>query len=182
MITQFKSKYPEIFFITTFLFLFFILYFGTEFWIGITSKGNYYNHFFDTYLNYIKWYRITILKSSVFLCNLFGYKAKMLNSIAIEGFNGFQVNMVYSCIGYGLLSFWTAFVATYPTQKKSKIKWLFGGVLIMWIANILRVSLLLILFNKVQDIDKFNKHHTIYNIVTYAIIFVLIYLFTKEKK
>ncbi|MCX6209914.1 MAG: hypothetical protein NTZ59_10595 [Bacteroidetes bacterium] len=182
MFAEIKNKYPEVLFITKFLLLFLFLYFGTEFCIGITSPGNHYSKFCDDYLNYINWLRVSILSTSEGLSNLLGYKAVKLNNITIEGFNGFRVNMVYSCIGYGILSFWTAFVITYPSTIKQKMVWLFSGLLSLWFVNVLRVLLLLILINKTKNVETFPQHHLAYNIATYIIVFVMIYFFTRNKK
>ena len=135
MFNKLIKKYPEIYFVLQFLLLFCVFYFGTEFWIGITSKGGYYNAFCEQYLNYIKWYRLLILNASVFFCNLFGYKSQVLNNTSVVGFNDFRVTMVYSCIGYGLLCFWAAFTVTYPTNYKRKLLWFALGFFILWIAN-----------------------------------------------
>ncbi len=182
MLSEIKNKYPEVLFIAKFLLLFLFLYLGTEFWIGVTSPGNHYCKFCDDYFNYIKWLRNSILKAAEILCNIFGYKATKLNNITIEGVSGFKVTMVYSCIGYGILSFWTAFTITYPSAFKRKIKWLFGGLICLWFANVVRICLLLIYVNNVKNIHSFPKHHLAYTIVTYVIVFILIYFFVKEKK
>ena len=182
MLNSFFKKHPETFFVAKFLLLFSIFYFGTELWIGITSPENYYNAFCDKNLNYIKWLRLSILSAATFLCGLFKYQAELVNSNIIIGFNGFQINMIYSCIGYGLLSFWAAFTIAFPTTIKQKLIWLVAGLLVLWFTNVVRIALLLIIINKAKSVAPFQNHHTIYNAITYCIIAGMIYFFIKEKK
>ena len=61
-----------------------------------------------------------------------------------------------------------------------KIKWLFIGVLFIFILNILRVSIILYATNKKWH-SLFNiDHHTVFNIVSYGFIFFLMYLYNKN--
>jgi exosortase/archaeosortase family protein len=181
MCSRLNSKYPEAFFVTKLLLLFCIFYFGTQFWIGITAEGGLYSAFCDKYLNYIKWLRIFILKGAGVICTLFGYKTNIENTISLRIIGGIKVNMVYSCVGIGILSSWTAFVITFPSNNKRKLTWLFSGMVIICFINMIRVAALLMIVNKTRDIKRFPYHHELFNIVAYLIILLLIYLYTKEK-
>jgi exosortase/archaeosortase family protein len=176
-----NKKYPEALFIIKLLLLFSIFYYGTQFYIGITSKGNYYNAFLDKYFNYINWLRCTILKSASIVCYIFGYDTKIENIISLRVVNGYKVNMVYSCLGIGILSSWAAFAIAFPNNLKRKIIWLFAGLLTIWFANVIRVAVLLMLLNKTKDVKGFPNHHTIFNVIAYMIVIVLIYFYSKEK-
>ena len=180
MFSKLNNKYPEAFFIVKLLAFFTIFYFGTEFWIGITAKGGLYSSFCDNYLNYIKWLRLLILKGASLICLLFGYKTIVIDTISLKIIGGLQVNMVYSCIGYGLLSCWAAFIIAYPSKRKRKLIWLFGGLVTICFANIIRVASLLILVNKTKDVTRFTNHHEIFNAVAYSIIILLLYFYTKK--
>ena len=181
MFLSLSKKYPEAFFVVKLLTLFFIFYYGTQFFIGITSKGNYYNAFLDEHFNYIRWLRLSILNAAGAICSLVGYNTKIENGISLRIINGYKVNMVYSCIGVGILSSWTAFALAYSTAIKRKIFWLFGGLIIIWLVNATRIAILLIWLNKTRNTKGFSSHHTIFNIVAYAIVIMLIYFYTKEK-
>ncbi|MFY7964247.1 MAG: exosortase/archaeosortase family protein [Chitinophagaceae bacterium] len=182
MLSHFFKKYPEALFLTKLLSLFSVSYFGTEFWIGITAKGGLYSPFCDTYLNYIQWLRLFILKGAAIICSGFGYSTTIINTISLKIIGGMQVNMVYSCTGYGVLSCWTAFVLVYPSNSTKKIIWLFTGALIICFANMIRVAGLLILVNKTNNANSFPNHHTVFNVAVYSIIFTLIYFYTKGNK
>ncbi len=181
MFSKLNNKYPEAFFIAKLLTLFSIFYFGTEFWIGITAKGGLYSPFCDNYLNYIRGLRLLILKGAAVICLLFGYETTIIDTTSLKIIGGLQVNMVYSCIGYGLLSCWAAFIIAFPSKTKKKIIWLFGGFIIICFANIIRVAGLLMLVNKTKDISQFSNHHEIFNAIAYSIIIVLLYFYTKNK-
>ena len=181
MFSQITKKYPEAFFIIKLLSLFSIFYFGTEFWIGITAKGNLYWAFGDEYLNYVKWLRLSILKGAAIICKLFGHITTIENTTSLRIVGGYRVNMVYSCIGFGILSSWAAFAIAYPAKLKKKMVWLFGGLLIIWFINALRIAALLMLINKAKSVKAFSSHHTIFNWVAYTMVLILIYFYTKEK-
>lgn len=181
MLHNIQNKYPEYYFIAKFILLFLVLYYGCEFWIGITSPGNHYSQFCDKYLNYINWMRTSLLYAARAFCSILGYPATVISKTTIQGFNGYKATIIYSCIGYGILSFWAAFVITFPTFFYRKIKWLLGGLFLLWLVNVLRISLLLIYINKVKTIHSFPQHHLVYNIASYAMIFVMIYFFAKGK-
>lgn len=180
------KKNPETLFLIKLFAFFSLFYFGTQFWIGITSKGNFYIAFCDEYLNYIKWLRLSILKAAGIFCSWFGYQTNIENTISLRvvngDVNGYKVNMVYSCIGIGIFSSWAAFALAYSTNLKRKTIWLFGGLLAIWLINSIRMAILLIWLNKTRNTKGFGHHHTVFNIIAYTIVIILIYFYSKEKK
>jgi len=181
MINKFIAKYPEAFFIVKLLVLFCLFYYGTQFWIGITSKGNLYSYFCDKYLNYFVWLRLAILKLAGFFCSLLGYKTNIENTTSLRIIGGIRVNMVQSCVGFGILSSWAAFIVAYPSILTRKIIWLLGGLIIISTANAIRIAALLIWVNRTRNINSFSNHHTIFNIIAYLIVLILLFFYTKEK-
>lgn len=182
MFNNLIKKYPESVFIAKLLILFCIFYYGSQFFIGITSKGNYYSAFLDNYFNYIRWMRLSILKAAGCICSILGYDTRIENGISLRIINGYKVNMVYSCIGFGVLSSWAAFAIAYTSKTKRKLIWLVMGLLVIWFVNVFRVAVLLIWLNKTKDTKGFIYHHTIFNGIAYCIVILLIYFYTKEKK
>ncbi len=182
MLLSLKNKYPEYFFLLKLIFFFSIFYYGTEFWIGLTAKGGMYSVFCDEYLNYIKWLRVFILKGSGIICNAFGYNTTLEKTTSLRIIGGIKVNMVYSCIGFGVLSSWAAYVLAFPSNFKRKIVWLFSGTAIILFINMIRVAGLLMLINKTKNIHSFPNHHTVFNVVAYAIVVLLIYFYSKDNK
>src|SRR5829696_2477878 len=90
--------------------IFCILYFGTLLVIGLSTKENSYSPFVADHLDYVAPLRKSILYSSKFLLNLFGNSSFLKDDFSIYLQNGKGVRIVYSCVGYGVLSFWASFV------------------------------------------------------------------------
>ncbi len=181
MIKKIKTRFPELFFVVKLLLLFSVFYFGTHFWIGITSKGNLYSTFCDSYLNYFVWLRMAILKLAGFFCFIAGFKTNIEATTSLRIINGIKVNMVQSCVGFGILSAWAAFIIAYPADLKRKIIWLLGGIATICTINALRIAILLIWVNKTRDINSFSNHHTIFNYTSYLIVLIMVFFYTKEK-
>jgi len=164
-------------YLAKFILSFCVLYYGTIAFIGISSPGGYYVDFLNKYLNYVTWLRAGLLYSSTFVLDLFQYQVYLPDMYTIKLQNGRGVHIGYDCIGYGVLFFWIAFVFANTIPFASKVKWMAGGVLIIWMINVARVCLLLVAVNNNWK-SPFNfDNHTWFNIVAYAAIFTMIYFF-----
>jgi exosortase/archaeosortase family protein len=93
---------------------------------------------------------------------------------------GPAVRMVYSCIGYGVMSLWAAFVIAYEGSLKQKLLWLLMGCIFILIINCFRVSMLLVAIANKWQVNRYIEHHDLYNIFSYMLIFSLIYLYTNK--
>lgn len=182
-ITAFLPKDPVFKYLCTLGFLFAILYSISYAWAGLTTPANYYSPFITKYLNYIDWIRSSLLHASKFVGSIFGFDT-YIEGTAVRVVNGLGVDIDYPCIGYGIYSFWLAFILSYPSSLKKRITWLFMGFFIIWLCNVIRISFLLILVNKDKNIDvyKFGDHHDIYNLAVYSVIILMILQYTREKK
>lgn len=183
VVKDFNKKHAEISFFIKLIIFYCMLYYGTVFCIGICAPGNLYSPFAEKYLNYIKWLRESITHTASFFGNLLGYEVITPNSYKIKVVNGGGVNIVYECVGYGVMSVWAAFALAYPTHTKRKLKWLFGGLLAIWFINVIRILALLLAVNQKTkiDINKFGEHHDVFNYVAYSLIIIMIYFYTKTK-
>jgi exosortase/archaeosortase family protein len=95
---------------------------------------------------------------------------------------GEGVRMVYSCIGYGVMSFWAAFIIANRGSWKKKTAWIAGGLTAIFLINVLRLSLLLLAAQKHWAIPFGWDHHTWFNIVAYSFIFGMIYFYDRSIK
>lgn len=93
-----------------FLLCFGILYYGTRVMIGITAPGGYYWDFADRYLDYVAGLRTLLMNTSRTVLEMAGYAVYMKDAYTIRMQGGLGVHVVYSCLGYGVMSFWTAFI------------------------------------------------------------------------
>jgi exosortase/archaeosortase family protein len=164
-------------FILIFLGLFLILYYFNVLFFGITSPGNNYNEFLARHLNYISWLRYVLLHASAQILNWLGF-VTITNEYEMLVSGHSTMVLVYSCLGLGIMSFFTAFVVAYPKKLKSKILFLVSGILVIQLLNILRFVLLGALLNR--NHRQILDHHTIFNIIIYIIIAVSLYFWVKH--
>lgn len=162
------------------LLIYAVLDYGTTFFIGISSPGGkYYFKWLDQYFNYVTWLRNTILFGSKGLMALLGYETDVITAYVIKIRDGASVQLVYSCLGYGVLSFWTAFVVANSGKLRFKIKWILMGFSIIIFSNIVRICTLLIANQKKWYKPFSLDHHTTYNIISYILIIILMFTFLK---
>ncbi|TDH28029.1 hypothetical protein EXU57_06080 [Segetibacter sp. 3557_3] len=168
-------------YIIKFLCWFAVLYGGTIFFIGLTSPaGGFYSSFLDNNLNYINWWRTAILEVSNIFAHLFGMNTFVQHPMKLKAVDGAGVRMVYSCIGYGVTSFWCAFVLANEGKWQKKLFWAIAGGVGLFLVNCLRVSLLLLAVQSRWQVNRFFDHHTLFNIAAYALIFFLMYIYTRN--
>ena len=158
-------------------------YFGTLAVIGLSAPEGYYSSFVAHYLNYIDWLRSSILYASRGLLSLLGYHSYVRDKYVLALDSGISIRMVYTCLGYGVMSFWGAFIIANQGSWKAKLKWILFGWLMIWCINVIRISLLLIVLTKHLSSPFGFDNHTWFNIASYILIFGLIYFYhTFQKK
>ena len=165
-----------------FLVVFGILYYGTIAFIGLAAPGGYYIPFFDHYLNYPSWLRASLLICSQALLSLFGYHTTLPGQYLIRLSTGSSVRIVYTCLGYGIMSFWIAFVFANKGAWKKKALWILAGLAAIWFINVVRISLLLVATSKGKKMPWGLDHHTLFNICAYALVFAMIFLYDSSRK
>jgi exosortase/archaeosortase family protein len=177
------SQYIDVAYLVKFLFLLLTLYYFNIFYISIVDKqGLIYSSFLDHHLNYISWLRNSILYTSVSITRAMGLHSFVSLPYQIRTMNGTFVEMVYSCLGLGLMSFWMAFVIANKEFVKRKIIWCTAGILCIWLINIGRVTLLLTAYEHHWKVNAVIDHHTQFNIVAYSLIIFMIWLYLKDTK
>ena len=161
---------------------FIIFFYGTEALIGITAPGGLYVGFIDNYLNYINWLRSSLMHATAGVVSLFGYHAFLENAYVLRLTEGGAIKMVYSCIGYGVMSFWGAFIFANKLEFWKKMQWMAGGLLAIWIVNVARVALMVIAISHRWTSPFDLNNHTLFNIAAYSVIFTMIFLFDRSQK
>jgi exosortase/archaeosortase family protein len=86
------------------------------------------------------------------------------------------------CVGYGVYSFWAAYVIAGDDSIGRKIKWVTGGLLLLWAINVIRISGVLVAINRHWAMPLGIDHHTWFNIFAYAAIFGMMYFFERREK
>ncbi|MBL0358820.1 MAG: archaeosortase/exosortase family protein [Chitinophagaceae bacterium] len=175
-------KKDFIIYLLKFLLTFCVLYYGTIAMIGITSEGGFYSPFAASYLDYVSLLRSMLLHSSMALLHLIDYKVYLKDIYTIKLENGLGVHIGYDCIGYGVMFFWVAFIFANKGSLIKKLKWMAGGLLLIWIVNVLRISLMVFAVNEKWKTPLGLDNHTLFNIAAYTVIFTMIYMFDRAEK
>jgi exosortase/archaeosortase family protein len=159
-----------------FIVLFLIFYYFNVLFFGLISPGNHYSHFLARHFNYIQGLRSLLLSCTAQIINWFGFEA-IYNDIDLLVAGKGTIRLAYDCLGLGLMSFFSAFVLSYPQKLKHKIIFLITGIFLIQFLNTIRFVLLALFWNKRagQIID----HHTLFNITLYIIIAISLYFWVK---
>jgi exosortase/archaeosortase family protein len=173
-----KQKNEPLRFIILFILLFAIFYYFNIFFFGITSPRNYYSSFLDNHLNYIRGLRVLLLNVSSQILNWMGF-ASITNEYDLLVAGHGVIQLVYSCLGLGVISFFAAFVIAYPKRLKPKIIFLVSGVIGIEVLNVIRFVLLALFWQKHGE--HVLDHHTIFNIFIYLVIAVTLYFWVKHE-
>lgn len=169
-----------IIYVVKFILIFCFFYFGTLAVIGLSASSGYYSPLVANYFNFVDWLRLSLLEASKFVLTVLGYKAYTVDQFVLRINDHVGIKMVYKCVGYGVMSFWGAFVIANKGTILKKIKWVIGGWIAIWCINVLRVVLLLISLYKGWQMPLGFDHHTWFNIAAYILIFVLIFFYDKS--
>jgi exosortase/archaeosortase family protein len=176
------SKYFDVMYFFKFLLLLTTLYYFNIFYIAITDpQGRIYSSFLENNLNYLSWLRNSILYFSNQITHSLGLNTYVLPPFRLKVLHGPSVETVYACLGLGLMSFWIAFVATEGERLKKKLLWSICGVAVIWFINCWRIALLLAAMQRGLNINKYVDHHTLFNIIAYLLIGLLIWLFKSSQ-
>jgi exosortase/archaeosortase family protein len=166
-------------FLIKFIGIFCLLYFGTIAVIGLSTPDSYYSPFVANYIDYVSLLRSSYLNTCKALLAIFNFNTTFSDKYTLMAEQG-GIRMVYSCIGYGVMSFWAAFVFANKGGWKRKAAWIIGGLFALWIINILRISLLTVALNKKWEMPLGWDHHTWFNIVAYSLNFLMIYFYDRS--
>ena len=176
------EKHPFIRFVLVFAIVFLICYYGALFMTGLAVPGGMYSAFVEKYFDLAAWLRTSLIAGTKLFVAMFNIETVRTNDyvLRVPGANGIKI--VYSCLGFGVMSFWTAYIVATAAEKIKKITWLFIGLLLIWILNVVRISMVLIAGNKGWKFPLGLDHHTWFNIVAYLVLFIMMYLFEKNIK
>ena len=176
------KKSPYLFFIK-FLSCFFILYFFFPFYRGITGKGGkLYSAFLDDHFNIIKGLTNFLTGAARWVLEALHYTVNQPNyhTLRIGYLGGVSVNP--SCLGWGVMSFWIAFVFANSGGARHKLKWMLLGIIFINVLNITRVVLIAVASHLHWKTITSLDNHQVFNVFSYACIFVLMHLYTQVQK
>jgi exosortase/archaeosortase family protein len=164
-------------FLLIFLSLFAGFYYFNVLVFGLTSPGNHYVAFLDKHLNYIRLLRHLLLNATAHVLGWMGYTAITSDTELLVVGRG-VIQLIYSCLGLGVMSFFAAFVIAFPKKIKPKLIFFICGILIFQGLNIMRFVVLALFWKATRGI--ILDHHTIFNIIIYVLIGISLYFWVKH--
>lgn len=173
---------PYLFFIR-FCLLFVILYLFFPFYWGIIGPGGkIYSSFLAENFNIIKGFSSFLTGSARLLLNALGYDSfqRQYNALRIGHSRGVVVNP--SCLGWAVLSFWTAFVYANSGTVGHKLKWILTGCITITFINIVRIALIVLANHLNWSFIIHLDHHKTFNIASYGCMFVFMFFYIKRQK
>ena len=165
-----------------FLGLFLVFYYGTIACIGIAAPGGYYSPFVSEWLDYVSWVKQSLMTGTGWLVGLFGYTTAQEPGFLIRIVGRRGVIIAMDCVGYGVYSFWAAYVIANSGTLLNKTAWVLGGLLSLWTINVGRISLFLVAVNNNRPMPLGIDHHTWFTMVAYAFIFLLMWMHQQQLK
>ncbi|MEO6637006.1 MAG: hypothetical protein ABIN25_01945 [Ginsengibacter sp.] len=165
-----------------FIGVFCLCYFGTLNIIGLAAPGNYYSPFVAKNLDYVSWIKISLMKGTEFILSFFSIQSHSEPGFLQRINNGRGVIIAMDCVGYGVYSFWIAFIVANNGTLLKKTLWIIAGVMGLWLINVIRISLFLVAINRNWPMPLGIDHHTWFNIFAYMLIFTMIWLYDRSSK
>lgn len=186
------SEYLDIKFFIRFILLYLLLYYFTPFYVALADpKGLLSSQFINHhYVNYVSFLENAIINTANFFAHLLSLPSYVIQAhrsfyesapiLKID--NGASIILTNGCLGLGVMSFWASFIISHDGQFKKKLLWTVFGVLVIFLINCFRITFLLYaLQNKWQGIFEIIDHHTMFNLVSYCIIFLMIYSYSRAR-
>lgn len=164
------------------LFVLYVLFSqGNLFMNSVLSEGGRFrNDFLRENFNYIQWVRSSLIAPATEIIKLFGFHA-IHNDSDVMVVKGPYLVVNYSCIGLGVMSFFTAFVLSFPAKLKPKINLFIIGTVMIYTLNVGRIAGLGVLLGFFESqYSNFTYHHEIFNALVYLCIFLLLYFWIKK--
>jgi len=168
-ITQFnfKQKNPVLF---TFISRFLLCYFLWEISFYVIWHNS---TLLNSYRNLSLWIINCILDSTNSALHLLQYQTELdYGNRIIRLVSTGGVTVGEPCIGYGVMAIFSALIISYPKHLQQKLWFLPLGLVIIYIANIIRIMVLAITVEINPNIWEFN-HKFFFKIIVYTIVFIL---------
>lgn len=177
-----QKKTPYLFLIR-FLLSFSVLYLFFPFYRGVIGPGGkIYSSFLETHFNLVIGFTRFLIGSAKTLLEAVGYHLHQKNyhTLRIDNSRGISVNP--SCLGWGVMSFWAAFVYANPGKAKHKLKWIATGVFSIVCLNVLRIAFITIANHlNWAPLTSLDNHQT-FNLASYVCIIILILWYVRVQK
>ena len=179
---NFLSDRSFLSFVAKFLLFFALLFFGTLAIIGLAAPGKLYSPFIDHYFDYVSGIKNALMYSTKGILNLFRITTVIEPNFTIRFTHARGVIIARDCVGFGVYSFWIAYVAANKGSWRKKVAWIAGGLLLLFTINTVRITLFLTAINKGWPMPLGIDHHTWFTVLAYGAIFGMIFLFNHKSE
>jgi len=153
---------------------FFITYTGLT-----TEGGRLYSSFLVQHFDFISWFRRFLLWGGSLFASSIGYPSGY-NDYFLYVRNGSAVRMVYSCLGFSLMSAYAALVLAWPAKVLYRLMSLVIGTIIIIVLNMIRLGGLAVLYTTRNYVFFKNiNHHDLFNIIVLMTVFVMFVIHVK---
>lgn len=154
-----------------FLLIFFVVYYGFYLYVGFsTPGGKIYFAFLHDHLDMPYWLSAVVAKCAEVVLKMLGYNAYQKSAINVSLRGGHGVQIIWGCVGIGVMIVWLAFVLAHKAGALYKLRWLLAGIGLIFLFNIMRIVAIVLSINyHWAYLESFNAHST-FNNITYLII------------
>lgn len=149
---------------------------------GLSTPGNSYSSFVADYFDLVSLLRRSLLWAVRNFSAWLGMETTQVSEFILRKSGGSGIILIYSCLGIGVSSVWTAFTIAYGGKLKTITAWLFGGLLLQWVINVLRLTMVLFGVNSQFKFPFGIDHHTWFNIIAYILILTMMYLRSRKQE
>jgi exosortase/archaeosortase family protein len=168
-----------LFLFKTILFYLIFNYFFLAFQGMTTMGGTLYSPFIFEHFDFIRSFRRFLLWGGAQFASLIGYPSGY-NHYNLFVYGGSGVRMVYSCLGFSLMSAYAALILAWPSKWFHQAISLAAGLVIIILLNIVRLGGLAVLYSTGHNgFLKIIDHHTLFNIIVLIVAFLMFALHIK---
>ncbi|MXV17171.1 exosortase/archaeosortase family protein [Hufsiella ginkgonis] len=168
-------------FLLVFLTGFLALYLTNLLVIGLSAPGGKYIDFVARHLNYIAWWRETLIRCTASCIEWLGWKPGFNHvHLWIPRVGGIAVS--YSCLGYGVTSFLWSFVLAWPGKSwYARVFMILAGTILVQLLNIIRLTLITVYWQN-SRISLPVSHHVLFDAVIYGVLLVILWRWTRKAR
>lgn len=148
----------------------------------VDERGLLYSAYLDANLNYFAWLRWTIIHVANGMLHASGVDSYVSDIFTLKAPNDHGVYVGLPCLGYGMISFWIAFVLAHEDTRRKKIIYSVSGVLLLWLLNCSRIAMLVYAVHRQWNVNRWMDNHTLFNTAVYALTFLMIIGFYQLRK
>jgi len=167
-----------------FLFKMFLFYLILNYFFmactGLTTMGGrLYSPFILEHLDFISSFRRFLLWGGAQFASLMGYPSGYTHyNLFVYG--GSSVRMVYSCLGFSLMSAYAALILAWPAKWFYQALSLVMGLIAIILLNMMRLGGLAVLYTTGNyGLFKYVNHHDLFNIIVVVAAFLMFVIHIK---